>query len=322
MNLNKRRTCITVYLLCAGSLVMHDIYAGFAFSVPSVPGIHLLSQGISLMSSLFSKKNDTTSVKNSTIQKPSFWNKVKQEYKFIKSIAIFYPSFFYIKMRDGEIFSFNQILNSNNTTTEKPLVSVNTDNTIITIYDGKKTPLILGSIPYRPEHLSKIKQAYNTDETKTISLFTFNEAFEQRWSGLEQIKKKDKTLSTYVYPTTDFSPPSFIDLLRVVRDLKNRDDSSLAYVHCMAGSGRSVVAVAAYLLYICKQAGVCVEIEVIEQYLKSKRKQVSLNTDHRKGLAYFAQQLKNTQDFETLYNTYEDIIKKRDQDVQISYFIK
>ena len=188
---------------------------------------------------------------------------------------------------------------------------------IIKINDGKKTPLILGSIPRNQNDIDKLKSSYNLSKQDEISIFTLNRQFECDWSGLSKLSMQDKTLNFSRYPTTDYSAPLFIDLIRAVRDLENRDDCNhgLAYVHCKAGRGRSATGVAAYLINVLHKVNINTSPKQIEAYLQLHRPQVRLNDDHNAALINFELALKKAGSFEELYTLNKNATEKRDEEI-------
>ncbi len=192
------------------------------------------------------------------------------------------------------------------------------DGNIIALNDGKRVPIVLGSIPRSTDNIKELRKKYNLSEDALIFIFTLNRKFERDFTGLSDIVKKATNNTLLKYPTTDFSAPTLIDLLRIVRDLKNRDDQQeeLVLVHCKSGRGRSSTGVAAYLLCVLHDAGIKTDHNQIEQYLKSQRPQVSLNDSHKKALTELQLKLKKAGSFDTLYKHYEKAIQKRDKEVK------
>ncbi len=188
----------------------------------------------------------------------------------------------------------------------------------MSMHDGKTIPLILGAIPRYKEHIDEIKKQANLTDKDKIGFYTFNRDFECSWlfSGLSELKKDVPNIS-HEYPTTDFGSPSFVDLLRAVRDLDSRDsrEEKIAYVHCKAGRGRSATTVGAYLMHVCNKAGISADPKQIEEYLMAQRSVVSLNNEHRAMLAKFSQELKEAGNFTALYEKYKAAVEARDKEL-------
>jgi hypothetical protein len=238
----------------------------------------------------------------------AFSRKVKKWSAIARSATTFHLTSYVNARKHGE-FNFTQIAN-------EPETRV-TDQGIIGINDGKKTPLLLGTIPRKKKHIKTLRSLFHLNTSNGIGIFAFNRPFECKWAGLCKLAKKDRTLTVFKYPTIDYTPPTFIDLIRTVRDLENRDThpAKLAYVHCKGGKGRSATGVAAYLLHTLHKAGIEVTLEQIQQYLKARRPQVDIIKRGRPVLSQFATELKQAGTFENLYAKYKNEVDQREQHV-------
>ncbi len=250
---------------------------------------------------------------------------LKDYYNLGKSAALFHVSIFCNYFWYGSAFSFNQIAGDRVSGIPKNKFVIVYDKktgALIKINDGKKTPLILGGIPRKQKHIESLNDL-KTQERKDLGIFSLNRAFERNWAGLTKLCH-GKSIKLFKYPTTDYSAPSLVDLLRAVRDLDNRDSSDigLAYVQCKAGRGRSAVATGAYLLHICYAVECKTKQEFkvtskdIEAYLISRRPQVRFNSAHKAALANFHEELKKAGNFENLLIKYKPEIEKRDAEFQ------
>lgn len=237
-----------------------------------------------------------------------------ETYKVIKSAASFHVSILYNHLKYGNSFTFNQIA-GDEIVAKGAGIERDAQGNIIKFNDGKKIPLILGSIPRHEEHIKQLRDALKLSENAPVALFTLNRHFERDWSGLTSLMQRDASIRMYEYPTTDYSAPSMVDLVRAVRDLDNRDcqNEQVAYVHCKAGRGRSAAVIVAYLLQVAHdKINEDISIESIEAYLKSARPQVSLNPDHRAALQAFKFDLTLTGSLAALIEKYKAEIQVRD----------
>lgn len=237
-----------------------------------------------------------------------------------KSATLFHVSILYNKIKYGNAFTFNQITQSLQPDSDDSVVRILKDNSdkLTQISDGKKIPIILGSIAKYQEDISLLKKQFNLRDEDGILILTLNRQFECDWAGLSALVKNDKTIKQFWYPTTDYSAPLLVDMLRAIRDLAHRDQYAdkykLAYVHCKAGRGRSAAIVIGYLLYLCSKVNCQISIQELEQYLKSFRPQVSLNNHHINTLKTL-QSLLNNYSFEQLCEKYKMEIEKRDAEI-------
>lgn len=229
-------------------------------------------------------------------------------YNLLKSASFFHVSLWYNGLVYGDSFSFHQIAGDNT-----PSIERGPNGAILAFNDGKKTPLVLGSIPRNAGHIERIKTKFNLSADAIIDVHTLNRDFERRWSGLTDLLQKNKYLRLFKYPTTDFSAPSFIDLVRIVQDIRERDtrDSNVTYVHCKAGRGRSAVALATYMLSDLNDKQIEATGQQIEDYLRLHRSQVKFNAAHKAAFDDFEQKLKAAGSFKALYAIHKIDAQKR-----------
>lgn len=230
----------------------------------------------------------------------------KNCYNLLKSMATFHYGI-YVKYKNE--FNFDEII----APSHKASVKLDTDNNITEITDGKNSAIVLGGIPRTEQHLKKLKEQFNKENN--IAFFSLNRQFERDWSGYTALfKYNNDNKQLFLYPTTDHEVPSFVDLLRAVRDLDKRDeqDIALAYIHCKAGRGRSALVVAAYLSYVMYRADFQVTPDQIERYLKLKRPAVNLNQEQRNAVVQFHHQLIKAGSLEQLLEQHQEEIQKRD----------
>lgn len=239
-----------------------------------------------------------------------------EAYHVAKSAAFFHASLLYNKIRFGKAFSFDEITGGcGYQKNPKICVCLSEEGKIVAIQDGKKSRLFLGAIPRYKEHIREIRERANLLEKDPIAFYTLNRPFERRWAGLDQLEKTESIIS-HKYPTTDFTAPLFEDVIRGVRDLEKEANAvKVRYVHCKAGRGRSAMMAAAYLMHICKKAGIDVTPLQVEDYLKSKRERISMNPEQKELLARFEKELKEVGNFNALYAKYKAAVEKRDKEV-------
>ena len=220
------------------------------------------------------------------------------------SIALILPV---IGLKAGHpSFTFNQVAGDGKNT----VIECDSSGNILKISDGKKTPLVLGSIPYKKSHIELLKRTFSkkSDNAEHIGLVTLTESWESDAAGLSGIVKENKKIAQRRYPTKDGTPPSFTDILQAVHDLENRDTRNeiICLVHCRYGRGRSALVVAAYIAYVLHKNGVEIKPHKIEAYLVSRRSKVRLHTNQKKALAFFCSELKKAGSFENLYYRYKN----------------
>ena len=209
-------------------------------------------------------------------------------------------------------FTFNQI--AGDKINMGASVECDASGNIMIVNDGKKTPLILGSIPYKKSHIDQLQTFGNKlNRNELIGLITLTEAWENKEAGLYTIIKKNKKITQHQYPTKDCTPPLFIDLLCAVYDLENRDarNETVSLVHCKYGRGRSAMVAAAYIAHVLHAKGITTTPNKIEAYLVARRPLVRLHNNQRIALAFFYDELKKAGCLEALYAQHKEAIGKR-----------
>lgn len=248
------------------------------------------------------------------------FDQISKVYQLGKAASLFHISLIYHYIKYGDAFNFNLIVNSNGD--NKVTIERDENNNIIEINDGKKIPLILGSIPRTKANIENLKKTFGLTAEDQIDIYSLNRDYERNWAGLTNLVSEDSSLNLFKYPTTDFTVPSLIDIIRAVRDIENRDQrdhntQKISYVHCKAGATRSAVIVNAYLLYICFLANIDTNPNEILSYLISRRQQVGMSNKHIIALSGFQNKLKSTGSLNALLELYKDEITKRDAEVYI-----
>ncbi len=244
----------------------------------------------------------------------------KEIYYTTKSASLFHVSLFYNYVKLGKIFNFNQIAGEEKSRfVEYDEIDVYFDkfDNIISLNDGKKCPLVLGSIVRTQQNLEELAKTFNIDLNK-IAICSMNRDFERDWAGLTELLSKNKSIKLYKYPTTDYTPPMMVDVIRAVRDIENRDlnNHSLMYVHCKAGKARSATIIAAYIIHLMhKNKKNYITVENVEFYLKKLRSHVDLNSNLKHLLNDFQFALKEAQNFENLCLIYKDQILERENNL-------
>lgn len=228
-------------------------------------------------------------------------------------------SFSFVNVKNNTGFTCNQIAGDKVEVGYGHNVIIDSSGVIKAVNDGKITPLMLGSIPSKSFHIDQLKNSGDGffNPHASVGLFTLNEGWECKKAGLSKLVKKDKQIEQRTYPTKDMTAPSFIDLLRAVRDLEKRDahNHQVVLVHCKAGRGRSATVVAAYLLHVIHKSGKATTLNQVEAYLVTHRKQVRLHEVQKKAVEYFYGQLKQAGGLDNLCKKHKVAITQRDQEL-------
>lgn len=247
-------------------------------------------------------------------------NKVEEAYKFLMSVMGFHVISWIHSSRFGSSLIFHKVIRGKNIKrgifNNKIIIEQDNFGNIIKVDDNNKTPIILGAIPRTKAHIEELRAKFNLKENERIAIYSFNRAFERNWAGLTDLIEKDNRLDLFLYPTTDYAAPTLIDLIRVVRDLSNRDSLNypICYVQCKVGHGRSRVAIAAYIFYLCNKIKKEVNIEQVEYYLNLFQPQVHFHRNHILALIDFKEKLKKSESFEKLYSKYKEEVDQRDKE--------
>jgi uncharacterized coiled-coil protein SlyX len=223
-------------------------------------------------------------------------------------------SLYFAQIKNGSSFTFHPIAHDTIDATQ-PLIKkheivlqYDQAGTLKNINDGKKTPIFLGSIPYKQSHIDPLNNVCNRcEQGQNIGIFTLNEPWEVQTAGLSKLIKNNKNIVQFHYPTPDFTAPSIKHLIQAVHDLKNRDEQNLnvALIHCKAGRGRSATVAGAYVMYLMHKAEQNITIDEIEKYLISHRHLVHLSQAQKNILKDFYKELKNAENFDNLYAQYK-----------------
>jgi protein-tyrosine phosphatase len=236
--------------------------------------------------------------------------------------AVLYPIAFLVNQYRRRVFNFNVIARdtcSGNIIAKNGIcIERSSDGRIIALHDGKRTPLVFGSIPHQENHIENLKKlSFKLTGTNGIEIFSLNLKSERDQEGLSTLVNSNN-LTLFKYPTIDRTPISFIDLIRAVRDLEQRDtrNQGLAYVHCLMGAGRAPLTIAAYLAHIVIQVGIDINPDFILLYLKSRRPQVGLLNEQRMALHQFYFALKNAGNFNNFYALHKDAVERRDREIE------
>lgn len=238
----------------------------------------------------------------------------------------FHISRYIARIRDYTSFTFHQIARDqeqqNLKTAKSNNICIQWDQSdkIVTIHDGKQTPLIFGSIPTKPQHLDRLKTSFqsNARSGKKIGIYSLNKCWECQTSGLFNLIQNNPETQHYRYPTADMYAPSFIDILRAVNDLENRDNCGyyVSLVHCKAGRGRSATIVGAYLMHIMHKMHLHTTPDEIEAYLCAHRPEVHLGVAQKEALHHFWAELQTAKTFDNLYQKYIPAIQQRTQEIK------
>lgn len=236
----------------------------------------------------------------------------------IQAHAAFFPSLIGNWIKYDDLFNYNRIAGDQGGQADKVYVALDDEGNIVALHDGKKVPLMLASIPMSTDDFNRLRKDLGLNIDAHLNIFSLNQKWERKWSGLKKAIKKDANAYLHKYPTIDFTAPTLIDIIRIVRDILNRDNTEAAVVvvHCKSGRGRSATAMAAYLEVVLFQAGFDLSIDQIEAYMIARRQQVKLNAKHRAAFAQFKNELREAGSFDALLHKYADEIKARDVEVK------
>jgi len=248
---------------------------------------------------------------NLPIQAAGWWD----PYYTLKSMVSFKPTVWWNNYCYGTKKNFDEIIGSGN----KTEVVINNDGVITSITDNKQSPVLLGRIPQSQADIDTIRDGLSQEEK--VGIYTFNKYFE-RWlsdfEGLKQSKINKDSVIWHRYDTIDYTSPSNVDLIRIVRDLDSRDKrgEKRAYVHCKAGRGRSAAGVIAYFLLLAKKDEKIADVSVgsLEAYLQTKRPQVALSSDARVELEQLRMKL-SKEPFEQILQENAPVIAMRDAEL-------
>ncbi len=253
-----------------------------------------------------------------------------KNFNLFRSIALFHVSRLYNRYWYGNAFTHHRIAGDMISESElgKFLIEFDASGNITKIQDSKQSsPIILSSIPTSQDDITALKKAYCPNNPAVqIDIYTLNRDFEINWAGLNLLLQQNPAIRQRRYPTIDYSAPSLINIMRYVDHMITRDENSIAVTHCKAGRGRSACVKAAYLLTQAHEARYTVKVSIdendsaevvsidkIENYMKTKRPQVSFNRGHKAGLAQFVNELKKAKSFKTHLENYEKIITAREK---------
>lgn len=183
---------------------------------------------------------------------------------------------------------------------------------ILAIHDGKKSPLLLGTIIGSKVGLDHLKKQFGVTQ---VTCCSFNREFERNWTGQTQLAK-DKDINLIVCPTIDHCAPSLINNLRCVQAARNRtDDANNAFeIHCKAGKGRSAVGACCYVITTLHEDGMTnFTADHAINYVQRKRPLVSLNPEQRQAVINYHEQLKKAGSFSKLCAQHADEMARRDK---------
>jgi protein-tyrosine phosphatase len=228
--------------------------------------------------------------------------------------------------------SFHRMLEPHDPTRQKPRIVFSADDTITSIYDGKKAPLFLGNIPRSSDHFKKLREACGLEENALIGLHTLNRKFERRYVWLKDSAQKDGHVKRYYYDTTDCTAPSQTDIIRCIFDLTNRDEYKelVVLVHCKAGKGRSGTMTVAYYIPLWIIAEKAYEdgtpytkvlsnaqvVNLLTAYGKKNRAVLKINGNQRPALETFLTSMQAAGNIQTLYIQNTEAIMKREAELK------
>lgn len=232
-------------------------------------------------------------------------------YAILRTRPFFHLSRYLSQLKNGSLFTCHQITSNqskdqNELTDEAIYIEYDASGNIQAINDGKKSPLLLGSIPSQESHILKIKETANCPSDGIVEIITMNEQWEIETAGLSKLVKNYQQIKQFNYPTPDFTCPSLKDIIYAVHTLETRNlrHAQACLVHCKAGRSRSATAVAAYLIHIMLKAEQNVSIDEIIAYLTSRRPEVHLGKSQKNMLNLFYQELQKSGSLEALYQNY------------------
>jgi hypothetical protein len=268
---------------------------------------------------------------------------LRESYYWLKSFTSFHITLWYNKLFLQKNCPFHCILAPYSAIPVAQVI-IGPENTILLIADGLRAPIYLGRIIESPDDLINLRLVAGfSNNNQLIAIHTLNRWFEQWFADLPNTIEKDGNVVQYQYSTTDFTPPSLIDLIRGVYNLKERDrrDEKLAYVHCKAGRARSATLIVAYLLYVytiaqktnLKHEPYSLEklaeifptddalIEALIAYVKKQRSVIGLHEAQKKVIKKFYTELKKYGSFDALYEHYADAIHERDAEFKTPHLV-
>lgn len=228
--------------------------------------------------------------------------------------------------------TFNPMLEPFDPQKAGPCIIFDADDEIIALYDNKKAQLYLGNFPRSAEHFKKIRQHANLSDDALIGLHTLNRKFEQKYVWLKTSIQTDGHVKQYQYPTTDFTAPTQVDLIRAAFNLYNRDtaEEKAVLVHCKAGKGRSGTVIIAYYIHTyhtgtkqyadgtpyTKQLENSEIIEKLIRYGQKKRPLIKINANQKPALTAFFTNLQKAGHLQTLYIQNQKAIIEREAQIK------
>ncbi len=228
--------------------------------------------------------------------------------------------------------TFHSMLEPFDSAKTSPCILFGPNDEIVGIYDGKKAAFYLGNIPRSSDHFKNIRHHAKLSDDASVGLHTLNHSFEQKYVWLKTSIKNDGHVTQYKYPTTDFTAPSQVDLIRAAFNLYNRDTANeeAVLVHCKAGKGRSGTVTITY--YICvyqigtkqyadgtpftKTFSNAEIIEKMIQYGQTKRSVIKINDNQKPALTTFFTNLQQAGHIQTLYIQNQPAIMEREAQIK------